>query len=256
MPKRKITFKLTFWITALLTGSLIPVTSLPVYSQPCDSGIPSSTNYIFRGDRCEGIQRGQVDQTRSGAFRLVSLATGKINSYSRELTLKIPANIPKKPEVRVQSLQKDYLMDNASLQTNSPPYIFTWPSDILQQEGVSSHSLRAIAWTTLNSQNVLYLPVILGLQPSQYYEIAWYSRYRAKINRFDIIQSSNNKVVKNCPRPTLSPNQEVFCQWDGRNHQEGDYQIYVKGELYPSNRPPRPLERRITFEHNPKWLRK
>ena len=134
-------------------------------------------------------------------------------------------------------------------------FIYQWPTNILSEQSIPPDSLRAIAWTSDARKN-LYLPVVLGVKPSQYYEIVWYTRYKAKITRFEIKPANTNNVVKNCPLMTFEPNQEVFCQWDGRNQPKGRYKIYVEAELYPSGKPTKYIKPEITFEHNPEWLSK
>jgi hypothetical protein len=234
--------KYTAFFTSLFILSL---STLP--AQACPSGNPKSTGYIRRDDnRCEGIKPRNSDR----GLRLISFATIGINNYPNTLTLKIPSIANTTPNVSVQSLGKNYVLDNVSLTSNKSLFTFSWNPFILNQAQILPTSLRALADVNLGSQ-VVYVPVILERASGQY-QFVFYSSNRAKFPTFQIRQ--NGKVVHTQPRNNFQRGEVVF-NWDGRKMTAGRYELYIIAEQEQIGRPPEKITRRIAFEHNPSWLR-
>jgi len=231
----------------LLFASVIALTLSQMPALACPEGNLRSTAYIRRGNRCEGIKREPVS---GNSLRLISLATRNIPSYQAQVSMKIPGiNGGGKPEVKVQSLDKNYQLDNPSLTENSGFYTLLWDSYVLKQETVPSNSLRALASVNFGSQ-VVYAPVILG-QSSGQYEFVFYSPSRVKFPVFRILR--NGKEVYSNPRNIPQTNEMIFT-WDGRNAPAGRYELQIEAEIEPRGKPTEKINRKIVFEHNPKWL--
>jgi hypothetical protein len=232
----------------LLFASVIALTLSQMPALACPEGNPRSTAYIRRGNnRCEGIKREPVS---ANSLRLISIATRNIPSYPAEVSMKIPGiNGGGKPEVKVQSLDKNYQLDNPSLTENSGFYTLLWDSYVLKQETVPSNSLRALASVNFGSQ-VVYAPVILG-QSSGQYEFVFYSPSRVKFPVFRILR--NGKEVYSNPRKVAQTNEMIFT-WDGRNAPAGRYELQIEAEIEPRGKPTEKINRKFVFEHNPNWL--
>jgi len=83
----------------LLFASVIALTLSQMPALACPEGNLRSTDYIPRGNRCEGIKREPVT---ANSLRLISIATRNIPSYQAEVSMKIPGiNGGGKPEVKV-----------------------------------------------------------------------------------------------------------------------------------------------------------
>lgn len=232
--------------TALFTSLFIlSLSTLP--SQACSPGDPKSTVYIRRDDnRCEGIKPRNVDR----GLRLISFATIGIKSYPNTLSLKIPSIANATPNVIVQSLGKNYILDNLSLTSNKSLFIFSWNPFILNQAQIIPSSLRALADIDFGSQ-VVYVPVILE-RPSGQYQFVFYTSNRAKFPTVQIRR--NGKVVHTQTRNNFQRGEVVF-NWDARNIPAGRYELYVIAEQEQIGRPPEKITKQIAFEHNPSWLR-
>lgn len=232
----------------LLFASVIALTLSQMPALACPEGNPRSTAYIRRGNRCEGIKREPVS---ANTLRLISIATRNIPSYPAEVSMKIPGiNGGGKPEVKVQSLDKNYQLDNPSLTENSGFYTLLWDSYVLKREEVPSNSLRALASVNFGSQ-VVYAPVILG-QSSGQYEFVFYSPSRVKFPVFRILR--NGKEVYSNPRNIAQTNEIIFT-WDSRNAPAGRYELQIEAEIEPRGKPTEKINRKFVFEHNPKWLK-
>ncbi|WGV27870.1 hypothetical protein [Halotia branconii] len=176
---------------------------------------------------------------------MISIVTRGIINYPNLLTLQIPRLGNTAPEVKIQSLSKNYLLDNLALQTSQSRFIFPLKPSILNKAAVPPSSLRAIA-----SVNSVYLPVTIG-QPSGQYEFVFYTSRRAKFPVFEVLH--NGKVIyKNSRRN--AQNGEVVFTWNGRKAPAGRYQVHLIAEQERIGRPPDKFERRYDFEHNPNWL--
>jgi hypothetical protein len=231
----------------LLFASVIALTLSQMPALACPEGNPRSTAYIRRGNRCEGIKREPVS---GNSLRLISIATRNIPSYQAEVSMKIPGiNGGGKPEVKVQSLDKNYQLDNPSLNEKSGFYTLLWDSYVLKREEVPSNSLRALASVNFGSQ-VVYAPVILG-QSSGQYEFVFYSPSRVKFPVFRILR--NGKEVYSNPRNIAQTNEMIFT-WDSRNAPAGRYELQIEAEIEPRGKPTEKINRKFVFEHNPKWL--
>jgi flagellar basal-body rod modification protein FlgD len=231
----------------LLFASVIALTLSQMPALACPEGNLRSTDYIRRGNRCEGIKRQPVS---GNSLRLISIATRNIPSYQAQVSMKIPGiNGGGKPEVKVQSLDKNYQLDNPSLTENSGFYTLLWDSYVLKREEVPSNSLRALASVNFGSQ-VVYVPVILG-QSSGQYEFVFYSPSRVKFPIFRILR--NGKEVYSNPRKIAQTNEMIFT-WDSRNAPAGRYELQYEAEIEARGKPPEKINRKIVFEHNPKWL--
>ena len=231
----------------LLFASVIALTLSQMPALACPEGNPRSTAYIRRGNRCEGIKREPVS---GNSLRLISIATRNIPSYQAQVSMKIPGiNGGGKPEVKVQSLDKNYQLDNPSLTENSGFYTLLWDSYVLKREEVPSNSLRALASVNFGSQ-VVYAPVILG-QSSGQYEFVFYSPSRVKFPVFRILR--NGKEVYSNPRNIAQTNEMIFT-WDSRNAPAGRYELQIEADIEPRGKPPEKINRKFVFEHNPKWL--
>ena len=232
----------------LLFASVIALTLSQMPALACPEGNLRSTDYIRRVNRCEGIKRQPVS---GNSLRLISIATRHIPSYQAEVSMKIPGiNGGGKPEVKVQSLDKNYQLDNPSLTENSGFYTLLWDSYVLKQEKVPSNSLRALASVNFGSQ-VVYVPVILG-QSSGQYEFVFYSPSRVKFPVFRILR--NGKEVYSNPRNIAQTNEMIFT-WDSRNAPAGRYELQIEAEIEPRGNQPEKINRKIVFEHNPNWLK-
>ncbi|MFK0730743.1 MAG: hypothetical protein ACIWVG_06170 [Gloeotrichia echinulata HAB0833] len=75
--------------------------------------------------------------------------------------------------MKVQSLEKNYLLDQLSLTSNKSRFTFPLKPNVLKQAGVLPNTLRALAEVNFNSHSV-YLPVTIG-QSSGQYEFVFYS---------------------------------------------------------------------------------
>jgi len=233
----------------LLFASVIALTLSQMPALACPEGNPGSTAYIRRdNNRCEGIKREPVS---ANSLRLISIATRNIPSYPAEVSMKIPGiNGGGKPEVKVQSLDKNYQLDNPSLTENSGFYTLLWDSYVLKREDVPSNSLRALASVNFGSQ-VVYAPVILG-QSSGQYEFVFYSPSRVKFPVFRILR--NGQEVYSNPRNIAQTNEMIFT-WDSRNAPAGRYELQIEAEIEPRGKPTEKINRKIVFEHNPNWLK-
>lgn len=231
-----------FLLTSLLLLSFTPLTA-----QACPNGNPQTLDYMRRdNNRCEGIAPINV----GGSFSLISFVTRNIPAFGDNLSLQIPRIGSTSPDVRVRSSRINYQLDDFSLQPSQTNFTFNWPTRILKEAKIPVNSLRALASVNLGSQ-VVYVPVTLG-QPSGQYEIVLYSSQLVKITTFEI--SRNNQVVFRSPRNTPQRGEVVF-NWDGRNAPAGRYQLRLVAELEQYGRPPERVNRQITFEHNPNWLK-
>jgi len=231
----------------LLFASVIALTLSQMPALACPEGNPRSTAYIRRGNRCEGIKREPVS---ANTLRLISIATRNIPSYQAKVSMKIPGiNGGGKPEVKVQSLDKNYQLDNPSLTENSGFYTLLWDSYVLKREDIPSNSLRALASVSFGSQ-LVYAPVILG-QSSGQYEFVFYSPSRVKFPVFRILR--NGKEVYSNPRNIAQTNEMIFT-WDSRNAPAGRYELQIEAEIEPRGKPTEKINRKFVFEHNPKWL--
>jgi hypothetical protein len=234
----------------LLFASVIALTLSQLPALACPEGNPRSTDYIRRNNRCEGIQRQSVS---GNSLSLISIATRNIpNIYGETVLMKIPQiKDAGKPEVRVQSLDKNYILDNPSLDQNSEFYTLPkWDSYVLKREEIPSNTLRALASITFGSQ-VVYVPVILG-QSSGQYEFVFYSPSKVKFPVFRILR--NGKEVYSNPRKIAQTNQMTF-NWDGRNSPAGRYELQIEAEIEPRGKPTEKINRKFVFEHNPSWLK-
>ena len=233
-----------FFLTSVLIFSLTPL-SAQTACPP--SSNPESTDYIRRdNNRCEGIQPRNIDR----GLRLISLATSGISSYPNPLTLQIPSLGNNIPEVTVESLDKNYLLDHLSLKGDQSPFTFSLNPYVLNKANIPPTALRAIASVNLDSQQI-YLPVTIG-QPSGQYQFVFYTPNRAKFPTLEILR--NGKVVYSNPDNNLQLGEVVFT-WDGRNTPAGRYEIHVIAEQEQIGRPPEKFNLRFAFEHNPSWLK-
>ena len=234
----------------LLFASVIALTLSQIPALACREGNLRSTDYIRRDNRCEGIQRQSVS---GNSLSLISIATRNIpNIYGETVSMKIPQiKNAGKPEVRVQSLDKNYQLDNPLFTENSGFYTLpNWDSYVLKREEIPSNSLRALASVTFGSQ-VVYVPVILG-KTSGEYEFVFYSPSRVKFPVFRILR--NGKEVYSNPRRIAQTNEIIF-NWDGRNAPAGRYELQVEATIEPRGEPTEKINRKIIFEHNPSWLK-
>ncbi len=230
--------KYQFLFTSLFLFSL---SAIP--AQACPTGNPQKTTYMRReNNRCEGIQQRNV----VSGINLISIVTRGITSYPNFLTLKIPRLGNSNPEITVQSLKKNYLLDQLSLQPRQNRFTFKLKSHVLKKANVPPKSLRALA-----EVNAVYLPVTIE-RTSGKYEFVFYSSYRSKFSTFEILR--NGKVVHRNPR-TTARNGEIIFTWNGKKAPAGRYQIHVIAEQEIIGRPAEKFRRRYYFEHNPNWLK-
>lgn len=218
---------------------------LPV--QACPSGNPESTDYIRRDqNRCEGIQARDI----AGGFRLISVATSSISSYPNPLTLLIPRLGKDTPEVEIESLEKNYLLNDLSLLPSSYGFTFQLKPNILNKVNIAPSTLRGLASVDINSQRV-YLPVTIG-KPAKKYQFVFYSSYRTKFPTFEI--RHNGKIISSQSR-NIDDDGEIVFTWDGSQAPAGRYEVHIIAEQEPINERPEKIERHFYFEHNPKWLK-
>ncbi|MEH2405295.1 hypothetical protein [Nostoc sp.] len=220
---------------------LFSLSTLPAQAA-CNGGNPQSTAYIRRdNNRCEGIQPREV----VSGINLISLVTRGINKYPNLLTLLIPRLGNSTPEVTVESLNKNYLLDNLSLIQSQSRFTFPLKPDVLNKAAILPNTLRALA-----EVNSVYLPVTIG-QPSGQYEFVFYTSSRAKFSTFEILR--NSKVVYSSPRNNAQHGEVIFT-WNGRKATAGRYEVHVVAQQERIGRPPEKFDRRFKFEHNPNWL--
>ena len=234
----------------LLFASVIALTLSQLPALACPEGNPRSTDYIRRNNRCEGIQRQSVS---ANSLSLISIATRNIpNIYGETVSMKIPQiKDAGKPEVRVQSLDKNYQLDNPLFTENSGFYTLpNWDSYVLKREEIPSNTLRALASVTFGSQ-VVYVPVILG-QTSGQYEFVFYSPSKVKFPVFRIL--GNGKEVYSNPRKIAKTN-EITFNWDGSKAPAGRYELQIEAEIEPRGKPTEKINRKFVFVHNPNWLK-
>ncbi|MUG96240.1 hypothetical protein F7734_29425 [Scytonema sp. UIC 10036] len=216
----------------------------------CPEGNPRSTEYIRRNQptRCEGIRREPIS---GNSLRLISIAIRNISSYGETLSLQIPRiNGGSNPQIKVQSLDKNYQLDNPSLSADASGFKFIWDTYVLKRENVPVDSLRALAYFLSGSQPI-HIPVILG-NSSGIYEFVFYTPSRAKFSTFEILREG--KQVYSSPRNNFRSGEIAFT-WDGSKAPAGRYEIHFIANIEPINQPAQSLERRLVFEHNPNWLK-
>ncbi|WP_088239449.1 hypothetical protein [Calothrix rhizosoleniae] len=230
--------KYQFLYTSLFLFSL---STLP--AQACPTGNPRTTTYMRReNNRCEGIQSRNV----VSGINLISIATRGITSYPNFLTLQIPRLGNTNPDIKVQSLSKNYLLDQLSLRRRRNRFSFKLKSHVLKKANVPPQSLRALA-----EVNAVYLPVTIG-RTSGKYEFVFYSSRRSKFSTFEILR--NGKVVHSSPRKYARRGETIFT-WNGKQARRGRYQIHVIAEQERIGRPAEKFRRRYYFQHNPNWLK-
>ncbi|NMG22768.1 hypothetical protein DP116_26345 [Brasilonema bromeliae SPC951] len=237
------------WLfTSLL---LLTLSNLAAQAQAsCPAGNPRSTEYIRRNppNRCEGIQREPIS---GNTLRLISIAIRNIPSYGETLLMQIPQiNGGNNPQVKLQSLEKYYQLDNPSLSPNGSGYSFSWDTYVLKKENILPDTLRALAYFNLGSESV-HIPVILG-NTSGKYEFVFFTPSRAKFSTFEILR--DGKRVYSSPLNNARSGEIVF-NWDGRNASAGRYELHIIANIEPIRQPPQRIERRFVFEHNPNWLK-
>jgi len=234
-----VIMKYQFLFTSLFLFSL---SALP--AQACPTGNSRTTAYMRRGNnRCEGIQ---TSRNVTSGINLISIVTRGITSYPNFLTLQIPRLSNSNPEIKVQSLRKNYLLNKLSLQPRRNRFTFKLKSHVLKKAKVPPKTLRALA-----EVNAVYLPVTIG-RTSGKYEFVFYSSYRSKFSTFEILRKG--KVVYHNP-PKSARNGEIIFTWNGKKAPRGRYQIHVVAEQERIGRPAEKFRRRYYFEHNPMWLR-
>lgn len=227
-------YSLFFAVCFIATFNQLPVTA-------CTNNVNSqSVEYSRReNNRCEGIKNRQV----SGGINLISFTTRNIPRFGSTLKLMIPRFSNENPEVNVRSLEKDYQLDNISLKKEPSFYTFTWSTSVLTKAQVNQNSLRALAF---NPSNLMYLPVTLG-QTSGRYEFVLHSSVPVKITSFKIF--NNGKVVHSSP-PRTSSGGEIIFAWDARKFNSGNYEL-----RYEAQRNGRIFPTKVSFRHDPKWLK-
>jgi flagellar basal-body rod modification protein FlgD len=234
------------FFTSLL---LVSLSYLPAQAS-CREGNLRSTEYIRRNqpNRCEGIQREPIS---GNSLRLISIAIRNIPSYGETLIMQIPRiNDGSNPQVKLQSLDKNYQLDSPSLSPNSSGYSFSWDTYVLKKEKIPADSLRALAYFNLGSESV-HIPVILG-ETSGKYEFVFYTPSRAKFSTFEILR--DGKRVYSSPLNNARSGEIVF-NWDGRNAPAGRYELHIVANIEPIRQPAQRFERRFFFEHDPNWLK-
>ena len=218
----------------------------------CPTGNPQSIDYIYReNNRCEGIQSRK--NVVSG-INLISIVNSDITSYPNTLKLKVPrldSSSNSTPELKLQSLKKDYLLDNLSLEKNRNSFTFNLKPDVLNKAKVPPNTLHALA-----KVESVYLPVTIGATSGEY-EFVFYSSRRSTFSTFEILH--DGKVVYNRSRNNAQKGEIVFT-WDGKKENgekapTGRYKIRVIAEQERIGRPAEEFKRSYDFEHNPNWLK-
>lgn len=222
----------------ILLTSLVIFSLTPFSVDACPSGNPRSLAYIRReNNRCEGLK----ERTASGTFALISFSTGNLNSYSDILNIRVPRTSNTRPTITVQSLSRNYRLDNLNIPSSTSGFTFALKTDVLKRANIPPKSLRATAYIIRDS-SPLYFPVILG-QASGQYEFVVYSPERTTFPTFEIRR--NGKAVYSNPRP--NPRQgEISLVWKYGNAPAGRYEFYIvngKGQ-----------RRAFRFDHNLNWL--
>ena len=232
----------------LATLTILSLNSPNAYPCPLTANNPLA--YVRRdNNRCEGL----LPRNISSSLNLTSFTTHTLSStYPNILVLRIPGTSNNRPQVKVQSLVKNYLLDELTRFIPRPTgFQFNLPTDlVLDKADVPPNSLRATAYITSNSQPIYY-PVIIG-QPSGKYEFVIYAPQRTTFPTLEIRRNGQTIFSK----PYNSPRRgEVRWSWDYRNAQAGRYELYIVAQQQQYGAPPERIERRILFEHNPTWLK-
>ncbi|MDJ0600847.1 MAG: hypothetical protein QNJ37_18640 [Crocosphaera sp.] len=245
----------------LASGLVFVLLSFSSYSQPCPSetDVSELTSYSWRGTHCEGIRKGEVAQTRSSPFRLISLSTGRIpKDNNNKIELTVFGSNPEQLKLKIESFRPKYEFGHfTSSNFKNSPYRFSISTNILKQAKVPPESLRFLAWEGVNSNDIKYFPVIHHNYSSTTYEIIWLTEHKADIDRFEI-RSTSNQLVYSCVNNVTSyrANNEVICRWNAKKTPAGNYTIEINGKQFPYKRPDQPIERKIPFFHDPQWLKK
>jgi hypothetical protein len=238
--------------TILTSLLILSFSSLKVHAS-CPQGNPDSTDYIRRQapNRCEGIKPEPIS---GNSLRFISITTRNLTSFGNTLTLQVPRiKGGNSPDVTVKSLGDNYIyqLDDLSLSKNNSYFNFSWNSNILKKANIPANNLRATALYLFGSQPV-YVPVIVG-QTSGKYEFVFYSENRVRFTSFKIIPKGK-KPIYETSRPNPS-NGEIIFNWDGLKSRAGRYEIHYIAKIDQRNGGSERIEKRITFEHNPNWLK-
>ncbi|MEH2181188.1 hypothetical protein [Nostoc sp.] len=220
-------------LTSLLLLGLSPLTA-----QACLSGNPESLAYIRRdNNRCEGLQKRNV----SSGLELISLSTGKLNSYPDILNIRLSALGNTAPELQVQSYYRKYLLNEINLQSSENGFTFPLETTVLKKAGIPSNTLRAIAYINRNGE-ITYVPVILGEVIGKY-EFVVYSSERRKFHTIEIRHKGKALVKESRNIPQQGQIQFTWTYGDAPN---GIYELYLKDDR---NQP-----YTFRFQHNPNLL--
>ena len=247
MPRHSVLSKVTF----LLSYFAIFLFAFPAEAT-CQSGNSRNLYYIRRqGNRCEGIK----SSTGVGSgIELISFSTSNTaTQIGAELLLRIRHDDRTAPQVKIESLRHSYLLDELVLTNNSEYSIFSLPTKVLKEIGISISELASVAYSP---QGTL-LPVILGSSSDTYRFVLNAPRY-TRISSFEIRQG-DVAIYTNQPRGRRPPG-EISLSWNGKNSlgeysSSGNYQLYIRAitERVDGSEDAQVISK--TFYHDPDLLR-
>jgi flagellar basal-body rod modification protein FlgD len=225
--------------TNLLAIGVLLLSLTPFAAHACpEEGTPGSLSYMRRDDnRCEGL----LDRNATSSLQLISFVTSDLNRYPEILDIRVPGTENDDPRIEVQSLYRNYRLDNLETTASNEGVFFDLNTSILQKANIPVYSLRAIAPVMRQSKRVYY-PVILG-EASQSYEFILYSPRRLTFPTLEIRR--NNQVVYSDSRE-IPDRGEIRLTWEGEKFPAGDYELHVvdgNGN-----------QRVFQFYHDPNWL--
>lgn len=221
-----------------------------------------STNYIWRGNRCEGILEYQA----TGAPALVSVSAVGHQDFSNTATIEvkgISGGNTNDISVKVEAFfnTERYLMNNFSLPQNG---IFQWSADtVLNPRSIFPSKLRV----TAKRNNQVYLPVIIGCKFTQScpnhsisnYQFIFRSTSEISFPEVRII-GSNNEIIQSYSKLDQPSGDNITFLWNGRDTSNdlvsrGQYTFHYTYYTEERNGRANQLTGSIVFEHDPSIFR-
>lgn len=251
-----------FW-QILLTSLLMLTLGIISAEAACPPGNPKSNRYILRDDnRCEGVVRQLSGESNTGPLRIISFTIANQNVNSgldnfSTLPIKINSLSPiSTPEITIQDLQTNYLLDELDFSSNSAK--FDLSTNVLKRIPVNIDNLRSLANYYDEGSSPIWIPIILGNSSGKEYEFVLFTQYRASFPQLEI-QAPNGRIVYRNPRSHFGSSGEVFFTWDGHDengNQEpaGRYILHVSA-VQEQEEAEENITISIPFEHNPQWLK-
>lgn len=192
----------------VITASLLvlsfnyPTLASPTLAPNCPPIKPEDPSYGLRDEntdkkRCEGLV---FKVKTTGLIDLISISTGKINSYGKDVSIKIPqvsstlGKQPDKLQVEAWGNKYHYLLNKFSLSNGK----FSWKSKVLKEKNIPLEILRGLAFYNINGKR-LYIPIVMGEKGSDY-EFVFRSKSQIKFDSFQIKSIRQSKIVYQHPK--------------------------------------------------------